>query len=184
MGAQENNSDRVLVWVDLEMTGLDPETCRIVQMAMILTDTRLTELCDPFEMVVWQPESALESMTPFVRNMHAKSGLLDAVRASRNSSDECEREAMKLLTQYCGYRKGLLAGNSISQDRKFLERYMPSFAGYLHYRQVDVSTIKELAGAWYGVKFEKPDDGKHTALVDIRNSISELQYYRRHIFRN
>jgi len=165
------------------MTGLDPESCVIVQAAMILTDVKLNEISEPFEMTVWQPESALETMGPYVRNMHTNSGLLNQIRDSRKTLDECEREMMKILTEHCAYKRGFIAGNSIGQDRKFIDRYMPQLSGYLHYRQIDVSSVKELAEWWYEAKFEKSDEGKHTALADIRNSIEELRYYRSKVFK-
>ena len=176
-------SDRTLVWVDLEMTGLDPKTCAIIQMAMILTDVELQEVAPPWEMTIWQPDSVLESMSPFVRDMHATTGLLQQVRASKTSLEEAEKKAMQVLTEHVGYGNGILCGNSIGQDRRFLYAYMPTFEGYLHYRQIDVSTVKELAGWWYNEKYPKPDSGQHTALFDIRQSLEELRFYRKQIFK-
>lgn len=170
------------VWLDLEMTGLDDKTCVILQMAVIITDSSLNELA-MLEQTIWQPESALETMTPFVRKMHTDNGLLAAVRASEVSCAEAEQRALELLTAHVPYRKGVLAGNSIWQDRRFLLRHMPSFEQFLHYRQIDVSTIKVVSKAWYGAKGEapgKPSD--HTALGDIRASIAELKWYRDHCF--
>lgn len=176
-------SNPVIAWMDLEMTGLDPETCVIVQLAMIVTDAELNEIAPPLELTIWQPESALASMTPFVRAMHEKSGLLAQIRASEISVDEAEREVMEVLTRHAAYRTARLAGNSIGQDRRFLVKHMPVLEGYLHYRQIDVSTLKELALWWYGEKVEKPELGKHTALHDVRQSIAELAHYRRTILR-
>ncbi len=167
----------------MEMTGLDPDSCAIVQMAMILTNTELEELAPPLELTIWQPESVLASMTPFVRSMHEKSGLLQQVKNSKISVAEAEQEALELLSRHATYRTARLCGNSIGQDRRFLAKYMPVLEGYLHYRQLDVSTLKELASWWYGVKFDKPDEGKHTALHDIEQSIAELKHYRSKIFR-
>lgn len=172
-----------LVWLDLEMTGLEPEQCAILQMAIVLTDRDLDPIDQPLDLTIWQPESTLETMTPFVRRMHEKSGLLEEVRKSEISLAEAEQRALELVTKHCTYRTARLCGNSISQDRRFLTKYMPTLEGYLHYRQVDVSTIKELAGWWYNEKFSKPDDGKHTALHDVKQSIEELRHYRRAIFR-
>jgi len=176
-------SEDLLVWIDLEMTGLDPETCAIVELAMILTDPELNQVAEPLELAIWQPDSVLEQMDPFVRDMHTGSGLLERVRASQVSVAQAEIEVMKLLTQHCGYRRGRLAGNSIGQDKRFIARYMPLLDGYLHYRVLDVSTVKELARWWHHVEFHKPTDGQHTALVDIQNSIAELAYYRGKVFR-
>jgi oligoribonuclease len=173
----------VLAWLDLEMTGLDPESCAIVQLGMILTGPDLEELAPPLELTIWQPDSVLAQMSPFVRAMHEKSGLFEQVRSSQVSLADAEREAMELLSQHAPYRAARLCGNSIGQDRRFLVKYMPTLDGYLHYRQVDVSSLKELAGWWYDSKFEKPDVGKHTALHDVQQSIAELKYYRQSIFR-
>ncbi len=170
------------VWLDLEMTGLDDKSCVILQMAVIITDGSLNELA-MLEQTIWQPESALETMTPFVRKMHTDNGLLAAVRASQVGVAEAEQRALEVLTQHVPYRKGVLAGNSIWQDRRFLLRHMPSFEQYLHYRQIDVSTIKVLSRAWYGAKGEAPGKASdHTALGDIRASIAELRWYQEHCF--
>jgi oligoribonuclease len=173
----------VLVWLDLEMTGLDPETCVIVQLGMVLTDNQLNEIAPPLEITIWQPESVLQTMSPFVRNMHEKSGLLDQIRTSKTSLAEAEQQAFELVCKNVGYRSARLCGNSIGQDRRFLAKYMPMLEGYLHYRQVDVSTLKELSSWWYNKKFDKPDVGKHTALHDIRQSIAELKFYRQELFK-
>jgi oligoribonuclease len=170
------------VWVDLEMTGLDDKTCQVIEMAMIITDGELNELA-VFEQCIWQPNSALESMSPFVRKMHTDNGLLDKVRASTTSLAETEQKAMELLLQHVPFRKGILAGNSIWQDRRFLLRHMPLFEASLHYRQVDVSSIKVLSKQWYGARGEAPSKAStHTALDDIRASVNELRWYRDHVF--
>lgn len=175
--------DDILVWVDLEMTGLDPDSCAIVQMAMILTDRDLNEISEPLELEIWQPESVLETMGPFVRDMHTQNGLLEKVRASRYDLADAERKFMARLTKHAQYKSALLAGNSVWQDRRFLERYMPSFLNYLHYRLVDVSSVKELAKTWYGAHYEKAEGAAHTALFDIRQSIEELKFLREKIMR-
>ncbi|MBN1961070.1 MAG: oligoribonuclease [Deltaproteobacteria bacterium] len=172
----------ILAWLDLEMTGLCPENCVIVQLAMILTDTELKEIASPLEINIWQPESILAEMSPFVRNMHEKSGLLAAVRNSQVSVADAEKKALELLSKHAQFRTARLCGNSIWQDRRFLVNHMPLLEGYLHYRQIDVSSIKELAGFWLGTKYEKPEDGKHTALHDVRQSIAELNFYRQQVF--
>jgi oligoribonuclease len=170
------------VWLDLEMTGLDDKTCVIVQMAMIITDGALNELA-MLEQTIWQPESALETMSPFVRQMHTENGVINAIRASTIDQAKAEERALEVLTQHVPYKKGILAGNSIWQDRRFLLRHMPHFEQYLHYRQIDVSTIKVLARQWYGAKGEAPGKAStHTALDDIRASIAELKWYRDHCF--
>ncbi len=173
--------DDVLVWVDLEMTGLEPETCGIVEMAMILTDRQLAPLAPPWEVVVWQPEPVLAAMNPFVREMHEKSGLLARVRAAKLSVADAERQALELLTAHATYRSARLCGNSVWQDRRFLARYMPAFEGYLHYRQIDVSSVKELCDWWYGKVYPKPTDREHTARFDIEQSIAELRYLKANV---
>ena len=139
-------SAATLVWIDLEMTGLEPETCGIVEMALILTDGELNEIADPLEMAIWQPPTVLENMSPFVRSMHDKSGLLEKVRASKTSVGDAEIKDLELVSKHASFRKARLCGNSVSQDRRFLSKYMPLLEGYLHYRQGDVSSVKELAG--------------------------------------
>jgi oligoribonuclease len=173
----------VLAWLDLEMTGLEPADCVIVEMALIVTDANLTPLAPPLEMVIWQPESALATMSPFVRRMHEKSGLLAKISKSEHALADAEQQALKLLSAHAPYRTARLCGNSIAQDRRFLFKYMPSFENYLHYRQVDVSTIKELALWWNDMKFSKADGGQHTALFDIQQSLAELKWYREHFLR-
>ena len=173
----------VLAWLDLEMTGLDPDSCAIVQLALILTDTELRELVPPLELTVWQPESVLERMSPFVRAMHEKSRLLPQIRRSEVSLQDAEQEMLRLLTVHAPYRTARLCGNTIGQDRRFLARHMPLFESYLHYRQIDVSSIKELGRWWHNTKFVKSEQGQqHTALYDIRQSIAELKYYRSALF--
>lgn len=171
-----------LVWVDLEMTGLDPETCVIVEIAVVITGADLAPIAE-LERVVWQPDEALARMDPFVRAMHEKSGLDGRIRASKTSLRDAERDVMALVTTHCAFREGVLAGNSIHQDRRFLARHMPLLEGSLHYRQVDVSSLKVLAEAWYGPRAKYAKDGKtHTALDDIRGSIAELAHYRQSLF--
>jgi oligoribonuclease len=175
--------DAILFWLDCEMTGLDPDRNVLVQLAYIITDASLNEIAAPREYNIWQPASELEKMGPFVRNMHEKSGLLDKVRTSTMSVADVEHETLEVLSRHAPYRTARLCGNSVWQDRRFLARQMPQLEGYLHYRQIDVSTLKELAGWWYEAKFVKPDLGKHTALHDVRQSIAELEFYRRNILR-
>lgn len=172
-----------LVWLDLEMTGLDVESQAIIQAAVIITDRDLKPL-DEFACDVWQPASAFENMSPFVRDMHEKNGLLERVRASRVDLADAERRLLGIVASWCVY-PATLCGNSIWQDRKFVDRYMPGLGRYLGYRMIDVSSLKVLAGRWYGPRavFGKPKTGAHDALVDIRNSIDELAHYRRTLFK-
>lgn len=178
------SQDPLFVWLDLEMTGLDLERCAIVEIGIVLTRGDLAPIAE-FERVIWQPDEVLARMEPFVRDMHTRSGLLDRIRASKVSLVDAERDALELVSQHCGLREGVLAGNSIHTDRAFLARYMPRFEGWLHYRQVDVSSLKVLAGAWYPdlPRFQKGDK-THTAIDDLRGSLAELAYYREKLFRS
>ena len=176
-----NMQDPLLVWVDLEMTGLEPNHCHILQMAIVLTNTELQPIDKPLDLVIWQPDSVLESMSPFVRKMHEKSGLIDRVKKSELSLEDVQQKALALISKHAPYRTARLCGNSIWQDRRFLIAYMPTFEAYLHYRQIDVSSLKEMAEWWYKTKYKKNDEGKHTALVDIQQSIDELRYLRERI---
>ncbi len=136
---------------------------------------------EEFDRVAWHPESTLATMSPFVREMHTKNGLLERVRASRQSVEEIELDALSLLTRHVGFREGVLAGNSIHSDRRFLVRYMPAFERFLHYRQLDVSSLKVLAQAWYGNSLRMEKRKTHDALDDIRESLAELRHYARHM---
>lgn len=169
-----------LAWVDLEMTGLNPEDQVILQAAVIVTNAQLQpleELC--FD--VWQPEAALRNMSPFVRDMHNKNGLLDRSKASKIDVRDAEKRILECVAGWCPH-PAVLCGNSIASDRRFIEKYMPGLAGYLHYRMVDVSSLKVLLRLWYGdrAEYKKPDAGAHDALFDIRQSIEELKFYRAH----
>ena len=178
---QTQGIDR-LVWLDMEMTGLDPESCVPLQVGIVITKADLTEL-DHIETTIWQPESVLERIEPFVRRMHTENGLLDAVRRSENSLMNAERMMMKLASMWCAFGTGVIAGNSIHVDRMFLRKYFPTFDGFMHYRMVDVSSVKEIARRWYGESaLYTKGQGRHTALSDIRESIEELKHYRTRVF--
>jgi len=168
-----------LAWIDLEMTGLDPERDMILQAALIVTDRDLQPL-DEYVCDVWQPEAAFEHMSPFVRDMHEKNGLLDRVRASRVDQREAQRQLLTRISALCDY-PAVLCGSSIWVDRTFLDRHMQGLAGYLHYRMVDVTSFKLVVDRWLGASamFQKPTEGEHDALVDIRNSIAELRHYKK-----
>lgn len=174
----EDPTNNPLVWLDMEMTGLEPLTCVPLQMAVVITDSELEEL-DSHEVTLWQSEEVLSRMDPFVRKMHTENGLLDRVRASDVGMLQAEREIMARVSRYCPFGAGILAGNSIHTDRAFLKAYFPTLHGYLHYRMVDVSSLKELVRRWYGRDwlFIKQLQ-KHTALEDVRESIAELRHYR------
>jgi len=172
-----------LAWIDLEMTGLDSQNDVIVQAALIVTDAELRPL-EEYACDVWQPEDALARMTPFVRHMHEKTGLLPRVRQSRIEIGMLERQLLERVAGWCAY-PAVMCGNSIGQDKRFIERWMPGLAGFFSYRVLDVTSVKLLARLWYGENsvYQKPEQGEHDALVDIRNSIAELAHYRRVVFR-
>jgi oligoribonuclease len=173
-----------LVWIDLEMTGLDPLTDVILQAAAVITTPDLGPV-DELALDVAQPEAALARMSPFVREMHARTGLLDRVRRSTIDVRRAEQLLLDRITSSCP-RPATLCGNSVWADRRFIARYMPELDAHLHYRLVDVSTVKVLAQRWYGdaAVFVKPATGEHDALVDIKNSIAELRHYQRTLFRS
>jgi len=172
-----------LAWLDLEMTGLDAFRDVILQAALVITDSELNIL-EEYVVDVWQPESELAKMTPFVRDMHEKSGLITRLRASKVDTWAAEQRLLERVAGHCPY-PAVLCGNTIGQDKRFVERYMPGLAGYLSYRTIDVSSVKLLAQSWYGpgAMFDKPKDREHDALFDVRNSIAELFHYRKTIFR-
>ncbi len=172
--------------MDLEMTGLDPDRHVIVEIATLITDDDLTIVAEGPNLIIATPESALEGMDEVVVAMHTRSGLLDAIRTAATSHDEARDATLAFLQEYCGEARTMpLCGNSIGTDRRFLARYMPEIDEYLHYRSVDVSTVKELARRWYpdAVKNAPRKAGGHRAMDDIKESVSELQYYRGSVFR-
>lgn len=180
MGEPRNH----LVWLDMEMTGLEPEVDVPLQIAAVMTDGELVEL-DAMELTIWQPDAILDAMQPVVRKMHADNGLTKAVRRSEVSLHEAQKKLLAMLARWIKPGEGILAGNSIHQDRRFLQRYFPAVHGYLHYRMVDVSTIKELARRWYGPDALAPKaTSDHTALSDTRASIKELAHFRSVLFRS
>lgn len=171
-----------LVWIDLEMTGLDPEKDMILEIAAIVTDANLNILAESNNFVISVPESILLNMQPYVLELHKKSGLYDACLKSDVSLDQAQLEILKLVDKFCIRSQSPLCGNSIWQDRRFLIKYMPELNNFLHYRNIDVSTIKELVKHWYNFKYEK--NAPHRALDDIRESVKELTYYRKEFFKS
>lgn len=177
------SQEQRFVWCDLEMTGLDTANNVIIEMGLVITGPDLKPIAE-WEAAVWQPEDALERMEPFVKDMHTKNGLLERVRKSDISLRIAEKEATKLLLQHCDYGEGILCGNSIHTDRSFISRYMPGFDRALHYRMVDVSSLKILTRAWYPTAPGRSKvDATHTVLSDIRASIGELAYYQQTFFK-
>jgi oligoribonuclease len=170
-----------LVWVDMEMSGLVPERDRILEVAMVVTDADLNTIAEAPVYVVHQPDEVLDGMDSWNRSTHGKSGLVDKVRASTFSEAEVEGRILAFLKPLVGERIAPLAGNTVHQDRRFMARYMPAFDAYLHYRIVDVSTLKELARRWNpAVLAGVAKEGRHEALADVYESIEELRHYRKH----
>lgn len=176
----------MLAWLDLEMTGLDPTRHVIVEIATLVTDDDLEVVAEGPDLVIAQPPAALEGLDEVVREMHTRSGLLDAIRASDVTLEQAGAATLEFLKQHLPEPRTVpLAGNSIGTDRRFLAAHLPAIEDHLHYRSVDVSTVKELARRWYpdAVSGAPDKKGGHRALDDIRESVQELKYYRSSIFR-
>ena len=179
--AQDPNN---LIWLDMEMTGLEPDRDRVIEIAMVATDGALNILAESPVVVVHQPDAVLAAMDEWNRNTHSKSGLVDKVRASRTDEAAATTQLLEFMRQHAPERSSPMCGNSICQDRRFMARWLPGLEAYFHYRNLDVSTLKELARRW------KPEvykgvvkKGAHTALADIHESIEELRHYRDHFIR-
>ena len=179
--AQDNNN---LIWIDMEMSGLMPHSDRIIEVALVITDAQLNVVAEAPVLVVHQSETILDNMDKWNKSTHAKSGLIDKVKASKQAEDEVEADMIAFLQKHIPPNISPMCGNSICQDRRFLARMMPKLEAYFHYRNLDVSTLKELVKRW------KPDilvgltkQGKHEALADIYDSIAELKYYREHFIK-
>src|SRR5690349_14677640 len=176
MAGDPNN----LVWIDMEMTGLQPDSDRIIEIAMLVTDPQLTVIAEGPVLVVHQPDAVLEAMDTWNKSTHKKTGLIDKVRASKMLEADVERAAIEFLSRHVPASSSPMCGNSICQDRRFMARWMPKLEAFFHYRNLDVSTLKELVRRW------KPEamkgftkEGKHEAMADILESIEELKFYRR-----
>ncbi|RMH50580.1 MAG: oligoribonuclease [Zetaproteobacteria bacterium] len=167
-----------LVWLDLEMTGLDPERDTILEIATVITDDELEIVAEGPDLVVHQPESVLEGMDAWCRAHHGASGLTERVRASTVSLADAERRTLEFVAAHTERRSAPLCGNSIHQDRRFLRRYMPELEAWFHYRIIDVSTVKELVSRWYGPEAVPEKAEGHRAMEDVRESIAELRHYR------
>jgi oligoribonuclease len=179
--AQDPNG---LIWLDMEMTGLSPDSDRIIEIAIVVTNSSLETVVEAPVLVIQQPDAVLEAMDSWNKSTHGKSGLVDKVKTSRLDEAEAERQMLAFLAQHVPEKTSPMCGNSICQDRRFLARWMPKLEAYFHYRNLDVSTLKELAKRW------KPDiaaklikQGKHEALADIYDSIDELKFYRQHLLK-
>ena len=173
-------SDLNLVWIDCEMTGLDPERERLIEIAVVITGPDLTPRVEGPVLVIHQPQDILDAMDAWNKGTHGRSGLIDKVKASTLTEAEAEAELLAFIQRYVPKASSPLCGNTISQDRRFLVKYMPRLEAWLHYRNLDVSTLKELARRWKPevyAAFKKQQ--KHTALADVHESIDELEHYRR-----
>jgi oligoribonuclease len=170
-----------LIWIDMEMTGLLPDSDRIIEMAMLVTDSELRMVAEGPVLVLHQPDEVLDAMDSWNKGTHKKSGLIDKVRASTLTEAQAEKQAIEFLREHVAAGVSPMCGNSICQDRRFLARWMPKLEAHFHYRNLDVSTLKELVKRW------KPDlkgfskEGKHEALADILESIEELKFYRKSV---
>ena len=175
MSLDQNN----LIWLDMEMTGLVPETDRIIEVAIVVTDGNLNTIAEGPVMVVYQPDAVLDGMDAWNKSTHKKSGLIEKVKASTVNEAEAETQLLEFLKQHVPASTSPMCGNSICQDRRFMARGMPKLEAFFHYRNLDVSTLKELAKRWKpSIMSGMKKHGKHEALADIYESIEELKYYR------
>ena len=173
-----------LIWIDLEMSGLNPESDRVLEVAIVVTDSRLETVAEAPVLVVHQGDAVLDAMDNWNKSTHGKSGLVERVRASTLDESAVEESTIQFLSAHVPSNASPMCGNSVHQDRRFLVRYLPRLEAYFHYRNLDVSTLKELARRW------KPEilaglvkHGRHEALADIYDSIAELKYYRDHFLK-
>ncbi len=173
-----------LLWIDMEMSGLSPDGDRVLEVAIVITDAQLNTVAEAPVKVVFQPDDVLDRMDSWNKSTHRKSGLIDRVKAATQNEAEVEAELVAFLAQYVPENTSPMCGNSVCQDRRFLARHMPKLEAFFHYRNLDVSTLKELAKRW------KPEilasfvkHGKHEALADIYESIEELKHYREHLLK-
>ena len=172
-------SENNLIWVDMEMTGLFPDTDRIIEVAVVITDPHLTVRVEGPVFAIHQSDATLDGMDAWNKNTHGRSGLIDRVKASTVTEGEAEAQLIEWMSEYVPKGKSPMCGNSICQDRRFMARTMPKLEEFFHYRNLDVSTLKELAKRWKPSALEGlKKAGKHTALADIQESIDELVHYR------
>jgi oligoribonuclease len=174
-----------LLWLDMEMTGLSPDSDRVIELAIVVTDADLNTVAEGPVLVVHQPDEVMNAMDNWNKGTHGKSGLIDRVKASVLSEATAEAQMLEFVKQHVPPRTSPMCGNSICQDRRFLARYMPELEAYFHYRNLDVSTLKELAKRWQpGLAEAFKKSNRHEALADIYESIDELKYYREHFIRS
>lgn len=173
-----------LVWIDLEMSGLDPQNDTILEIAMIITDGNLAVIDEGPHLIIHQPDSVLDTMDQWCKDTHGASGLTKAVQESTITIKQAEKQTFERIKQYCPPQEGMLSGNTIWQDRNFLHQYMPRITNYMHYKLLDVTGIQQAVKRWYPnslyAEFKKAES--HRALADIRESIEELKHYRKHFF--
>ena len=177
MAADANN----LIWIDMEMTGLQPDSDRIIEIATLVTDPQLNVIATGPVLVVHQPGEVLDAMDSWNKSTHAKTGLIERVRASTLIESEVERQALEFVAAHVPANTSPMCGNSICQDRRFLARWMPRLESHFHYRNLDVSTLKELVRRWKPELKAFSKEGKHEALADILESIEELKFYRKNV---
>ncbi len=172
-----------MVWIDMEMSGLDPDKEVILEIATIVTDGNLNVLAEGPDLVIHQPTTILKRMDQWNQEHHAKSGLIESVKASTITVKKAEQLTLEIIQEFCKPQKAPLCGNSVHHDRRFLHNYMPKIDDYLHYRHVDVSSLKALVARWYPKDKEPAKAKSHRALSDIRESIAELRFYRERYFK-
>ena len=180
----ERYSENNLVWVDMEMSGLNPDSDRVLEIAIVITDSELEVVAEGPVLVVHQPDAVLAVMDEWNKSTHAKSGLIEKVKAATLSEADVEQHLLAFLVGHVPAKTSPMCGNSVHQDRRFLARYMPALEAYFLYRNLDVSTLKELAKRWKpAIMAGLVKHGKHEALADIYESIEELKYYREHFLK-
>ena len=179
-----SKSDDNLVWIDCEMTGLDPEKERLLEIAVVVTGPHLTPRVEGPVCVIHQSDELLNKMDAWNKGTHGRSGLIDKVKASTTTEQDAEEQILAFIKKYVSKNASPLCGNTISQDRRFLVKFMPKLEAYLHYRNLDVSTLKELSKRWKPEVFNSfKKQQKHTALADVHESIEELAHYREHFIK-
>ncbi|XP_046390532.1 oligoribonuclease [Ischnura elegans] len=181
-----NAPNMKLVWIDMEMTGLKIDKDKVLEVACLLTDTDLREIIEGPHLILHQPESTLASMDPWCVEQHAKSGLVEECKRSQITESKAEKILLDFVMEHIPFKEGILAGNTVHMDKKFLEKYFPKVDDYLHYRILDVSSVKELCRWWFPNEYHKAPQKSfsHRALDDIRQSVEELRYYKKSIFKS
>ena len=183
--SKSDKDDQKMIWVDLEMTGLNIDTDHIIEMACLIMDGQLNIIAKGPNLIIHQPDSVLDQMNDWCKENHGASGLTQAVRSSTTSLQQAEMEMLSFVRQHTPIKKCPLAGNSVHSDKKFLDKYMPQFMEHLHYMIIDVSTIQELTRRWYPETYKKTPHKSmsHRALDDICESIKKLQFYKKYVFK-